>query len=144
MSLGSSSNVTGKLDKAAVILSGICLVHCLAFPLLIALFPVFGFSFVSHTTFHQIILVVVVPTTAIALGMGYWRHRHALVPALGVAGVFMLVVAAFGMHALGAESVERAVTVAGGLLLAAAHVQNYRLTRSSHACHHERAHVSGV
>ena len=82
--------------------------------------------------------------TAIALGMGYWRHRHALVPALGVAGVFMLVVAAFGMHALGAESVERAVTVAGGLLLAAAHIQNYRLTRSSHACHHERAHVSGV
>ena len=69
MSLGSSSNVTDKLDKAAVILSGICLVHCLAFPLLIALFPVFGFSFVSHTTFHQIILVVVVPTSILIVNL---------------------------------------------------------------------------
>ena len=144
MSRGSPSNVTGKLDKAAVILSGICLVHCLAFPLLIALFPVFGFSFVSHTTFHQIILIVVVPTTTFALGLGYWRHRHIALPIFGVAGVFMLVVAAFGVHALGAEIIERGVTVAGGLLLAAAHIQNYRLTRAGHCPHHERAHVSSV
>ncbi|MES1940040.1 hypothetical protein T5B8_07343 [Salinisphaera sp. T5B8] len=144
MSRGSSSDFTGKFDKVAVILSGICLVHCLAFPLLIALFPVFGFSFVSHATFHQLILLVVVPTTTFALGMGYWRHRHIALPTLGLAGILLLVLAAFGAHALGAEIIERGVTVAGGLLLAAAHIQNYRLTRNSHDHRHERAPVSSV
>lgn len=135
MSQRSYDNVTGKLDRAAVLLSGLCLVHCLALPLIIALFPVFGFSVVEHTTFHQLILVVVIPTTVLALGAGYRRHRRAIAPALGVVGIGALVMAAFAVHALNAESVERSVTVAGGLLIAAAHIQNFRLTRAV-PCHH--------
>lgn len=133
----SSRNFTGKLDKTAVALSGLCLVHCLALPFLIALFPVLGFTVVSHETFHQLILVVVIPTTLIALGMGYRRHHSRLVAALGFAGVAALVIAAFAVHELGAEALERWVTVVGGLLLATAHLRNFRLTRIGHAHGHQ-------
>ena len=87
MRRASSSNFTGKLDKTAVALSGLCLVHCLALPLLIAVFPVLGFTVVEHETFHQLILIVVIPTTAIALGVGCRRHRSRLVAVLGILGV---------------------------------------------------------
>lgn len=139
MSRNSSPNVTGKLDKAAVALSGLCLVHCLALPLIVALFPIFGAEIVDHATFHQIILIVVVPTTVLALGAGYNRHRRLSVPILGALGVVALVVAAFAVHALGTELAERGVTVAGGLLIAAAHIQNFRLTRAQPCHRHARA-----
>lgn len=129
-------NFTGKLDQTAVALSGLCLVHCLLLPLMIAVFPIFGFTLMEHETFHQIILVVVIPTTALALGMGFRRHRSGLVAALGIAGVAALVIAAFAVHALGAESLERWITVGGGLLLAAAHIGNFRLTRDRHVAGH--------
>jgi hypothetical protein len=142
VSHGPSHNVTGKLDKAAVVLSGLCLVHCLALPLVIALFPVFGFTVVEHSTFHQLILIVVIPTTVLALGAGYRRHRRHAVPLFGALGVIALVVAAFGAHALGADILERSMTVVGGLLIATAHVQNFRYTRAGHCPHHGPARVS--
>ncbi|GAB3674102.1 MerC domain-containing protein [Salinisphaera aquimarina] len=135
----SSSNFTGKLDKTAVALSGLCLVHCLLLPLFIAVFPILGFTVVSHETFHQLILLLVIPTTVIALGMGYRRHHSRVVATLGLAGVAALVVAAFAVHELGTEALERGVTVAGGLLLAAAHLRNFRLTRAGHDHGHHLA-----
>ncbi|MES1929049.1 hypothetical protein SADO_07332 [Salinisphaera dokdonensis CL-ES53] len=141
MSQGSSHNVTGKLDKAAVALSALCLVHCLALPLVLALFPVFGFAVVEHGTFHQLILIVIIPTTVVALGAGYRRHRRNVVPLFGTLGVIALILAAFGAHALGADIVERSVTVVGGLLIAVAHIQNFRYTRSGHCPRHGHSHV---
>ncbi|WP_293620732.1 MerC domain-containing protein [Salinisphaera sp.] len=138
---GSSHNVTGKLDKAAVVLSGLCLVHCLALPVVVALFPVFGFTVVEHGTFHQLILIVVIPTTVVALGAGYRRHRRHVVPFFGTLGVLALVMAAFGAHALGADMLERATTVVGGLLIAVAHIQNFRYARAGHCPHHGHSHV---
>lgn len=126
------TDFTGKLDKAAVALSGLCLVHCLLLPLVIALFPVFGERLLPHETFHQLILIVVVPTTVIALGLGVWRHRCPRVAGLGLAGIMLLAAAAFIVHTLAGESLERWVTVAGGLLLASAHWRNYRLSRTLH------------
>lgn len=138
MRLSPSTDFTGKLDRAAVCLSGLCLLHCLALPLLLALFPLLGHVFMAHETFHQLILVVVLPTTTLALGSGYRRHRRRSVLALGVVGLAGLIVAAFTIHRLGAEEWERAATIAGGLVLAVAHGWNFRLTRAHRAlqaCH---------
>ncbi|MES1924477.1 MerC domain-containing protein [Salinisphaera sp. T31B1] len=134
----SFSDFTGKLDKTAVALSGLCLVHCLLLPFAIALFPVLGFSLVSHETFHQLILILVVPTTAVALGLGWARHRSRTVALLGVIGIAALIAAAFIVHEYGGERLERAITVAGGLVLAAAHIRNFRLSRRLHRHAHHR------
>jgi len=133
MKLDSTAKMSSVLDTVAVGLSGLCLVHCLALPLLIALFPLFGASLIEHETFHQLILVAVIPTTAVSLGAGYRRHRHRPVAYLGVAGVAALVFAAFALHALHAHHSETWITVAGGLMIASAHVGNFR--RCRHAGH---------
>lgn len=130
-----SSDFTGKLDRAAVFLSGLCLLHCLALPVLLAVFPLLGSFFIPHETFHQLILVIVVPTTALALGSGYRCHHRLGVLALGALGVAGLVAAAFTVHRLEAEQLERAMTIAGGLILACAHGWNFQLTRARRAHH---------
>lgn len=124
--------VSARLDTAAIALSGICLVHCLALPLVVTLLPLFGATLIDHETFHQLILVLVLPTSVIALGMGYKRHRNNRIAALGVIGAGALVAAAFALHALHAEPLERWVTVAGGITLAIAHIGNFRLCRHAH------------
>jgi len=116
-----------------VLLSGLCLVHCLALPIVLTIFPMLGVFFIPHETFHQLILVVVLPTTALALGTGYRAHRHAGVVVLGIIGVLGLIAAAFTVHRLGAEEMERFMTILGGVVLAAAHAWNFRLTRQHHA-----------
>ncbi len=140
----SFNDFTGKLDKTAVALSGLCLVHCLLLPLAIAIFPVLGVSFVSHETFHQLILVVVIPTTVIALGVGVARHRSLGVALLGLIGIAALVAAAFLVHEMGSESLERWVTVGGGLLLACAHIRNFQLSRALHRHVHHARPAGGV
>lgn len=135
MRISPSRDFTGKLDRAAVCLSGVCLVHCLALPLLLVMFPLLGEFFVPHETFHQLILVAVLPTTILALGSGYYRHRRLGVLALGALGLMGLIAAAFTVHRLGAEDLERTITIAGGLILAGAHGWNFRLTRAHRAQH---------
>ncbi len=125
--------VSARLDKTAVALSGICLVHCLALPLAITLFPLLGTTLIDHDTFHHLILFVVLPTTAVALAVGYRHHRSLWIAALGFLGVGALVFAAFAVHALHGESLERWVTVAGGITLALAHIGNFRLCRHTHS-----------
>lgn len=137
----SNAHFTGKLDSVAVLLSGLCLVHCLALPLVLAVFPLLGDFFIPHETFHQLILVVVLPTTALALGSGYRCHRRAGVLALGALGVACLVIAAFTVHRLGGDELERVTTILGGIVLACAHGWNFRLTRAQHAPNHPHAHA---
>lgn len=129
-----TTKASSLLDSLAIALSGLCLVHCLALPVLIALFPLLSVNLVDHETFHQIILIAVVPTTAIALASGYRRHQRLLVAVLGISGVAALAFAAFALHAAHAHGMETWVTVAGGLILASAHVLNFRHCRHR-SCH---------
>src|SRR5690625_3971385 len=93
-----TTNLSSVLDTFAIALSGLCLVRCLALPVVIALFPLLSVTLIDHEAFHHIILIAVLPTTAIALGLGYRRHRRTSVAALGTAGVAALVFAAFALH----------------------------------------------
>ena len=141
---------TAKLDRIAVQLSGLCLLHCLALPLVIAFVPVLGLTEHWHDRFHQIMLFFVVPIAAVALGRGFVMHRHRRVIGLGGLGVALLATAALLVHphahighTITGEAAERWVTVAGALILAAAHVINARalqVLRHAHAqCVHGAA-----
>src|SRR5699024_4712744 len=127
-----TTKASSLLDSLAIGLSGLCLIHCLALPVLIALFPLLSINLIDHESFHQIILVAVIPTTAIAVISGYRRHHRRRVAVLGATGIAALVYAAFALHAAHAHDMETWVTVAGGLILASAHVLNYRHCRHHH------------
>ena len=124
-----------RLDKIAIAISGLCLAHCLAGPLLVVLAPAMLVAFgVSDTLFHLLLLLVVVPCSAVGLGLGCRQHRNRAVIGLGLLGLATLCFTALTGHELLGELGERALTVGGALIMAAAHVRNFRLCRRA-PCH---------
>ena len=139
---------TAKLDRIAVQLSGLCLLHCLALPLLIACLPVLGLAEHWHERFHELMLVFVVPLAVVSLGRGFARHRQARVVGCGALGVALLGMAALLVHphahighTLTGKAVERWMTVAGALILAGAHVMNARALRQEPHLHRDCLHA---
>jgi hypothetical protein len=125
-----------KLDSLAVILSGTCMVHCLALPVLVTLFPIVQGSLLEEQYFHLIMLGLILPTSLIALAVGCRKHKDPVTMALGAAGLITLTVTALIGHEIFGFLGERIVTSFGGLILATAHIRNYRCCREEN-CQHD-------
>lgn len=121
------SKSTGWLDGAAVGLSALCLVHCLALPLLVAGLPFLAQFAEGHL--HAQMLVIVLPLSTMALGLGYRHHRRFGIIIAGVAGMAMLVVGATVAHFQLGLTADRLFTIVGALILATAHFYNSVRTR---------------
>lgn len=117
-----------------------CAVHCALLPLLFGLLPGLQLALMSWDPQWQglaqwllwsheaerLVVSVVLVFAAIVLARGYGVHRSRLPLALaGVAGVAMAV-GAFG-HWHSQDLLHVLLQVGGGLGIAAAHVQNWRL-----------------
>jgi hypothetical protein len=127
------SNWLGRLDRLGILLSGICIIHCLALPLLLAALPFLGESFLGGHGFHEWLLVAVVPVSLVALGFGYRRHGDVNVLRLGGTGLALLAFATYGYRLIGlSEDWERIISIVGGLIHAAGHLLNFRRTRALH------------
>ena len=116
------------MDKTGIMLSGICLLHCLTLPLVIALLPFVGAFGGGH--FHAQVLLVVVPVSLAAFMPGFRRHGSKRVIAWGTIGIALLFFGATIAHDSYGIVADRAFTIGGALMLAAAHFFNSRL--SSH------------
>lgn len=119
-------------DRIAIGLSAVCLVHCLAVPVIVAVLPIAAVTFGNDQHFHGLMLWLVVPTSTVAFGLGYRLHRRAGLVAAGAAGVAILAAAAIYGHTAWREAVEVGVSVAGSLLLGTAHWLNFRAVRRCH------------
>jgi len=112
------------LDGVALAASAACMVHCLALPLVLALLPVLSGTLVAGEGFHLLVLALALPTSA----FGLWGSRMpggSNAPLLaGMAGLMLL-----SLALLAGEEAERVITLAGSLLLAGAHVANWRARR---------------
>ena len=87
---------TDWLDGAAIGLSGLCLLHCLALPFLVGVLPLLMPFAESHL--HAQMLYFAVPLSIIAVGIGYARHRSARVVVAAAAGLALLIVGATVAH----------------------------------------------
>ncbi len=110
-------------DGLAVGASVICLIHCLALPIVIAALPALAARLDLGEGFHLAVLAFALPVSAVALGEGWRRHRGLTPLFVGAAGLVLL---AAGLAFEEWVAVETGVTVAGSLLLAGAHVANWR------------------
>ncbi len=151
------------LDHLAIGMAAVCAVHCLLTPLLVIALPIIATSFFVHENFHLWMILLVLPTTSFAVFMGCRKHKDRWVAILSVLGLSVLIGALVqeriihAAHVAGGEAVvhaESCLTCArdvseepiplhagawfntfGGLLLAGAHVRNFRLCRKSHCAH---------
>ena len=117
-----TSKPSNWLDGAAVTLSALCLVHCLALPLVVAGLPFLAQYSEGHL--HAQILVVVLPLSTLALALGFLRHRNWKILLGGAAGTLLLIVGATVAHQQLGITADRAFTIAGSFTLATAHFFN--------------------
>lgn len=136
MKLQPPTVLTDNLDRLGIFLSATCLLHCLALPVLLTLAPIAQSSFLDEHTFHVLLLWFIVPTSLIALGIGCRDHRDSIILMLGAAGLTLLVAVALVGHTYIGERTERILTIVAGLMLAAAHIRNFRVCRAMR-CDHE-------
>ncbi len=109
------------LDRAGVVLSALCAAHCIAGLALVALVGAGGGIFFAPQ-FHEAGLAIAVIIGGLAVGMGAVRHRRAAPILLGVSGLALMASALAVEHGM----TEAALTIAGVVLVAAAHIINLR------------------
>ncbi|WP_333840509.1 MerC domain-containing protein [Novosphingobium sp.] len=110
-----------RLDRFGVLLSGLCMIHCLAGLFLVGVLGLGG-GVLLNPEIHHIGLVLAIVIGAATIGMGALRHGHRLPLILGIAGLALMTAAVLVGHGA-AESV---LTICGVLLVATAHVTNMR------------------
>ena len=62
-------------DKAAISLSGLCLLHCLALPILVAIYPVAFAVSLSEEFFHWAMVMMAIPISIASLFIGCQKHK---------------------------------------------------------------------
>ena len=75
------------VDLGAVTVSGICVVHCAALPLLMTLAPVAGVYWLSDHVVHWTLMALALPLSLVGLWQGFRRHASWLVPLIGALGM---------------------------------------------------------
>lgn len=112
------------MDALAISASTLCLIHCLVLPVLIAFLPAIAEWADLGEVFHIVMLALAVPLSGLTLFGGWRRHRVVLSMIAGAGGLILLML---GL-AFEGRGIGTALTVAGGLVLAVAHVANLRFT----------------
>lgn len=118
-----SSALQTRFDRLAIGASGLCLVHCLALPVLFFFMPAMAAWLTVPEAFHLWMLALAVPSSALALWMGRRRHRHWTPLALALPGLMAL---AAGALLFEGERMETALSVGGAALISVAHGLNRR------------------
>jgi hypothetical protein len=116
------------MDALAIGSSIACLIHCLMLPLLFAALPAASRMFGLPESFHLAAFLFAVPASAIAMASGFRHHGAVLPAAVGAIGLVLIGVGALAGFELWLET---GITVAGSLLLAFAHLKNWRLRARS-------------
>ena len=112
-----------RIDHLAIGLSGLCMVHCVATTVLIALAASAG-GLLLNPLFHEIGLTVAIGFGIIALGRGIFEHGYMLPSVVGSAGLGTMAGAMSLPHdGSGAETIW---TLVGVALLALGHDFNRR------------------
>lgn len=115
------SSIRERFDRAGVILSGFCAVHCLASILILSAVGVGG-EFLLAPEIHEYGLVVAFIVAAVAIGWGAIQHRRAapfVVAMMGLTFMGGALALPHGIH-------ESILTIIGVALVSLGHFLNLR------------------
>lgn len=113
-------------DRLAIGVSGLCLVHCIATTVIVAMVSSIGGIFGSHLV-HEVGLGIAMMLGSFALGRGILEHGFMLPSAVGGLGLGVMA-GSLSLHDHGGEV---AATMIGVLILALGHDLNRRGTTHS-------------
>ena len=108
-----------RLDRMAIGLSGLCLVHCVATAVALGLLSAAG-GFLGSPIIHELGLVLAMLLGAFALGRGILEHGYMLPSAIGGLGLGVMA----GALTLPHDGSEALFTVVGVMILALGHRLN--------------------
>lgn len=117
-------------DAVAIGLSGLCLIHCLALPLLVGFLPLLG-SWAEAEWVHLGFVGLAVPVSIWTLSR---PPRDTLPKTAVVLAALAFIFLISGAVGYPDEALETPLTVAGGLALAGAHLINWRRRSREAAC----------
>ena len=120
-----SQRTSSLADGAAISVSLLCLLHCLAVPVALTVAPWIVPGFLADERFHDVAVLVALPISAFALA-NVLATRPGLVLLAGI-GLCALTAGAF----VESEVTERALTTVGAIAIALAHLRNFMSRVSS-------------
>ena len=113
------------LDRLAIGLSGLCIVHCLATSVLLAMMSAAG-GILGEPIVHEFGLTLAIVLGAVALGRGILEHGYMMPAAMGALGLGMMAGAMSLPH--DGNGGETLWTIIGVGMLAFGHDLNRRAT----------------
>jgi hypothetical protein len=120
------------LDILGIVVSSICLVHCLALPFLLTFLPLVGWQFLEGKLAHQILAIFVLSFALFGILPGYLKHQKINILVGMIFGLGAILVATLLCDSLLPEAVELPLITVGNLTLVFTHWNN----RHSLSCDH--------
>ena len=112
---------SGAMDRIAMALSGLCLVHCLASAILVAVLASAG-GMLLNPHIHEVGLVIAITLGIVSLGRGIVEHGFMMPAAVGGLGLSVM----SGALSLPHDGAEIVYTIIGVAILALGHDLNRR------------------
>jgi hypothetical protein len=129
-SMPAKKGLRAVFDFVGIGLSLLCLLHCLALPVLISFAPVILRGLPGDDVTHRSLAVGIGLVGFLAFHSGYRVHRRRWVLAAFVTGLLLVSSAAILGGAVLTGYGEGAITICGGILLVTAHLFNHSFCRS--------------
>jgi hypothetical protein len=111
----------GALDRLAICLSGLCLVHCIASAVFVA-FLAAGGSFLLDPLFHEVGMSIALVLGLVGFGRGIVKHGFMLPASIGGLGLGVMA----GSLVIGHENGGTLYSILGVLIVALGHDLNRR------------------
>jgi MerC mercury resistance protein len=124
------------LDGVGACVSGLCLVHCVAMPIVLAFSPTLAHLIPGDEIVHRMLAFLVVGAGLPSFLAGFRKHRKWRVLATGFAGMSVILGALIFGDRFSSHAAEIGATSMGSLLLTTAHLTNRTFCRKCSRCEH--------
>ncbi len=114
-------SIRARLDRAGIVLSGLCAAHCLLSIIIVSALGIGG-EILFAPAIHRIGLAIALVIAAVAIGWGALKHRRAapfVVAMMGLTFMGGALAVPHGLH-------EVVLTVIGVTLVSVGHILNIR------------------
>ena len=123
------------LDKAGMIASLTCALHCMVMPLIVTLLPIFGLSMLATEEFEWLLLMVSAVLGVISLCFGFKKHKSLKAFSFLGIGLTLLVIGRLAHEHIQNIQILKVdiyliFLVIGAILVAISHWANNRLCKT--------------